>query len=268
MGTISRYSNLGVKDVLAALSQIGLPLYLAKADIRQRYRRSILGPWWITISTGVMIACIGVIFGTLFKSPMHEFLPFLSAGLIIWGFISSAVMDATTVLIGAEAIIKQLPIPVFTHIIRMVGRNLIVFFHNLLIFPFVCLCVQKGINWNILYFIPGIVILTLNLLWISLLLAVICTRFRDMTQIVGSLLQIAFYVTPIIWMPSLLPARASVMLLDPNPIYHLLAIVRDPLIGLSPSLMNWFVSTGLLLFGSLLSLLLFNKYRARISYWL
>lgn len=268
MGTISRYSNLGVKDVLAALSQIGLPLYLAKADIRQRYRRSILGPWWITISTGVMIACIGVIFGTLFKSPMHEFLPFLSAGLIIWGFISSAVMDATTVLIGAEAIIKQLPIPVFTHIIRMVGRNLIVFFHNLLIFPFVCLCVQKGINWNILYFIPGIVILTLNLLWISLLLAVICTRFRDMTQIVGSLLQIAFYVTPIIWMPSLLPARASVMLLDPNPIYHLLAIVRDPLIGLSPSLMNWFVSTGLLLIGSLLSLLLFNKYRARISYWL
>jgi len=89
-----------------------------------------------------------------------------------------------------------------------------------------------------------------------------------MTQIVGSLLQIAFYVTPIIWMPSLLPARASVMLLDPNPIYHLLAIVRDPLIGLSPSLMNWFVSTGLLLIGSLLSLLLFNKYRARISYWL
>ena len=143
MGTSSRYSNLGVKDVLAALSQIGLPLYLAKADIRQRYRRSILGPWWITISTGVMIACIGVIFGTIFKSPMQEFLPFLSAGLIIWGFISSTVMDATTVLIGAEAIIKQLPIPVFTHILRMIGRNLIVFFHNLLFFPIVCLCVKK-----------------------------------------------------------------------------------------------------------------------------
>ena len=268
MGINSRYSNLGVKDVLAALSQIGLPLYLAKADIRQRYRRSMLGPWWITISTGVMIACIGVIFGTIFKSPMQEFFPFLSAGLIIWGFISSTVMDATTVLIGAEAIIKQLPIPVFTHILRMVGRNLIVFFHNLLIFPIVCLCVQKGINWSIFYFIPGLVILTLNLFWISLLLAVICTRFRDMTQIVGSLLQIAFYVTPIIWMPSLLPARASVMLLDPNPVYHLLAIVRDPLIGSSPSLMNWIVSTGLLLIGSLLSLLLFNKYRARISYWL
>ena len=177
-------------------------------------------------------------------------------------------MDAPTVLIGAEAIIKQLPIPVFTHILRMIGRNLIVFFHNLLIFPIVCLCVQKGINWNIFYFILGLVILTLNLLWISLLLAVICTRFRDMTQIVGSLLQIAFYVTPIIWMPSLLPARASVMLLDPNPVYHLLAIVRDPLIGLSPSLMNWLVSAGLSLIGSLFSLLLFNKYRARISYWL
>ncbi len=215
-----------------------------------------------------MISCLGLIFGSIFKAPISEFLPFLAAGLIIWGFISSTVMDATNVLISAEAIIKQLPIPVFSHILRMVGRNLIVFFHNLLIFPVVCLCVQKGINWNIFYFIPGIVILTLNLLWISLLLAVICTRFRDMTQIVGSLLQIAFYLTPIIWMPSLLPARASFMLLDPNPIYHLLAIVRDPLIGLSPSLMNWLVSTGLLLIGSLLSLLLFNRYRARISYWL
>lgn len=268
MQTSSRYSNLGVKDVLAALSQIGLPLYLAKADIRQRYRRSILGPWWITISTGVMIACIGVIFGTLFKSPLKEFLPFLSAGLILWGFISSTIMEGTSVLIGAEAIIKQLPIPIFSHIIRMVGRNLIVFFHNLIIFPIVCLCVQKGINWNILYFFPGVVILTLNLLWISLLLAIICTRFRDMTQIVSSLLQIAFYITPIIWMPSLLPARASMMLLDPNPVYHLLAIVREPLLGQAPTITNWLVSIGVFLSGSLFSILLFNKYRARISYWL
>lgn len=268
MQTSSRYSNLGVKDVLAALSQIGLPLYLAKADIRQRYRRSILGPWWITISTGVMIACIGVIFGTIFKSPMQEFLPFLSAGLIIWGFISSTVMDATNVLVGAEAIIKQLPIPVFSHILRMVGRNLIVFFHNLLIFPIVCLCVQKAINWNILYFIPGLIILTLNLVWMSLILAIVCTRFRDMTQIVGSVLQIAFYITPIIWMPSLLPARASVMLLEPNPVFHLLAIVRNPLLGLPPTPTNWLVSIALFLFGTLFSLLLFNKYRTRISYWL
>jgi len=253
---------------LAALAQIGLPLYLAKADIRQRYRRSILGPWWITISTGVMIACIGVIFGTLFKSPLKEFLPFLSAGLILWGFISSTIMEGTSVLIGAEAIIKQLPIPIFSHIIRMVGRNLIVFFHNLIIFPIVCLCVQKGINWNILYFFPGVVILTLNLLWISLLLAIICTRFRDMTQIVSSLLQIAFYITPIIWMPSLLPARASMMLLDPNPVYHLLAIVREPLLGQAPTITNWLVSIGVFLSGSLFSILLFNKYRARISYWL
>lgn len=253
---------------MAALAQIGLPLYLAKADIRQRYRRSILGPWWITISTGVMIACIGVIFGTLFKSPLKEFLPFLSAGLILWGFISSTIMEGTSVLIGAEAIIKQLPIPIFSHIIRMVGRNLIVFFHNLIIFPIVCLCVQKGINWNILYFFPGVVILTLNLLWISLLLAIICTRFRDMTQIVSSLLQIAFYITPIIWMPSLLPARASMMLLDPNPVYHLLAIVREPLLGQAPTITNWLVSIGVFLSGSLFSILLFNKYRARISYWL
>lgn len=268
MGTSSRYSNLGVKDVLAALSQIELPLYLAKADIRQRYRRSILGPWWITISTGVMIACIGAIFGGLFKSPMSEFLPFLSAGLIIWNLISSVVMEGSTVLISYEAIIRQLNIPIFSHILRMVGRNIVIFFHNLVIFPVVCICVQKGFNWNLLYFFPGFILLTLNLLWIALILSIVCTRFRDLGQIIGNLLQVAFYLTPIIWMPSLLPARTSVMLLEPNPLYHLLAIVRDPLLGLQPSAMNWVVSLTLFVFGSLASLVLFNKYRARISYWL
>ena len=89
-----------------------------------------------------------------------------------------------------------------------------------------------------------------------------------MTQIVSSLLQIAFYITPIIWMPSLLPARASMMLLDPNPVYHLLAIVREPLLGQAPTITNWLVSIGVFLSGSLFSILLFNKYRARISYWL
>lgn len=90
-------NKLGVRDVLVSLKEIRLPLFLAKADIRQRYRRSTLGPFWITISTAVMVACIGLIFGRLFKSPMSEFLPFLTLGLILWNFISASLVEATTV---------------------------------------------------------------------------------------------------------------------------------------------------------------------------
>lgn len=264
----AHYSNLGLRDILQSIKNISLPIYLAKTDIRQRYRRSMLGPWWITISTGVMIGCIGMIFGGLFKSPMHEFLPFLSIGLILWTFISSVINESTTVLVNSESIIKQLPLPIFSHILRMVSRNVFILFHNLLIFPIVCLVVQKSINLNILFCLPGFIILVLNLLWVSLILSIICARFRDMSQIVASLLQIAFYVTPIIWMPKLLPARTSLMILNPNPFYHLFAIVRDPILGNAPSLLNWVVSILILLIGSVASASLFNHYRARISYWL
>lgn len=89
-----------------------------------------------------------------------------------------------------------------------------------------------------------------------------------MGQIVQSLLQIVFYVTPIIWMPSLLPARAGSMILDPNPFYHLLEIVRAPLMSIAPSATNWLVSIGIAIVGWFFSILLFDKYKTRIAYWL
>lgn len=265
---MSKFFGEGWEDIKKATLNIGLPLYLAKADIRQRYRRSSLGPFWITISTGVMIACIGIIFGSLFKSPMSEFLPFLAAGLVIWSLISTTITDATTVFVAAEPIIKQLPIPLCTHVYRMIFRNLYIFFHNIIIFPVVLLCVQRPINLELLWFIPGLLLLTLNLGWISIILGIVCSRFRDLTQIVISILQIFFYVTPIIWMPNLLPARTSVMMLDPNPFYHLLAIIRQPLLGHSPTLLNWSFCIFMSLVGWLLAIKFFDRYRSRVAYWL
>ncbi len=258
----------GTSDVIKGLKNIGLPAYLAFSDIRQRYRRSSLGPFWITISTAVMIASIGVIFGNLFKAPMQEFLPFLTAGLVIWSLISSVLVDSTNAFVGAEAVIKQLPLPLFSHVERQFFRNFIIFLHNLIIFPFVCLIVGKAINLNIFLSIPGILLLSLNLLWISLVLSIVCTRFRDLGQIVSSILQVFFYVTPIMWLPSLLPQRASSMILDCNPFYHLIEVVRQPLLGNLPSLENYLNVLGYLFIGWFIALTLFNRYRSRIPYWL
>lgn len=258
----------GSQDVSKAFLKTNLGLYLAKSDIRQRYRRSTLGPFWITISTAVMVACIGLIFGRLFKSPMQEFLPFITAGLIIWGFISSTVSEATTVFVNAEAIIKQLPLPLFLHVIRMVARNCYIFFHNILIYPIVCFFVDKSLSLTCFLVIPGFALLVINLLWLSLLIGIICTRFRDMPQIVLSLLQIAFYVTPIIWMPGSLKGKTGTLILDPNPFYHLIEIVRAPLLNVSPTLLNWFVASILAIVGWMVTIILYNRYRQRISYWL
>ena len=237
-------------------------------DVRQRYRRSALGPFWLTITMGVMIGTIGVVFGQIFNSPMAEFLPFLAAGMIFWGFISSVITDGCTGFIAAESIIKQLPIPLFVHILRMIWRNLLIMAHNIVIIPLVFLAVGKSVSWMAFISIPGLFLLVANLTWIALTLAIICTRYRDMPQIVGSILQILFYLTPIMWMPNLLPKRAGLYLLDLNPAYHLLEIVRAPLLGQLPTLMNWEVSLGFALVGWGLAIAVYGRYKQRIAYWL
>ena len=248
----------GEKDIQEAITNIRLPLYLARSDIRQRYRRSSLGPFWITISTGVMIVCLGMIFGTIYQTSLSNFLPFVALGLIIWSFISICINEATSVFAHAESIIKQLPIPLFTHVLRMVFRNFFIFLHNILLYPVILICAQLRPNWVYLLVLPGLVILVLNLLWISLLIAIICSRFRDLSQIVASVLQVFFYVTPIIWMPNMLKGNVN----------HLIEIVRSPLMGILPSTLNWIVCITMFFIGSIFTIGLFNKYRGRIAYWL
>lgn len=260
--------RFGWKDIVGGIKKFDLADLLARSDIRQRYRRSTLGPFWITISTAIMIACLGFIFGTIFKSSIKEFLPFISAGLILWGYISSTLTDATTAFISVEGMIKQLPHPLFLYVERMVLRNFYIFCHNIVIFPIVCLIVRRPLDWNTLLFFPGILILTLNLTWMSLIVGIFCTRFRDMAQILINLLQVIFYVTPIIWMPGLLSARTSLMILEPNPFYHLLEIVRAPLMGNLPTPTTWAVSLGSMVVGTFVTIVVYNKYRNRIAYWL
>lgn len=257
------------QDILKALHQYAsLFLLLGWQDLRQRYRRSSLGPFWISISMGVMIATIGIVFGQIFKSPMQEYLPFLATGIILWAFISSVLNEGCTAFIDASAIIKQLNLPFFVHIARMMWRNFLIFGHNLVILPLVFLVLLKPLTPYVLLSIPGMLLLCINLGWLALILAVLCTRYRDLSQIVTSVLQVLFYLTPVMWLPSLAPTRANFFLLDLNPVYHLIQIVRAPILGSAPSALNWGASVGLAVIGWLAALSFFGFYKKRIAYWL
>lgn len=260
--------NVALMDITAAIKRYSLVGMLGWQDVRQRYRRSAIGPFWLTISMGVMIGTIGIVFGQLFNSPIKEFLPFLAVGMILWSFITTVITEGCTSLIGAEGIIKQLPIPLFVHVMRTVWRNILILGHNIIIFPLVLLAVQKPLGLEALLSLPGFVLLTLNLAWVGLIASVLCTRYRDLTQIIASLLQIAFYLTPIMWLPALLPQRASTYLLDLNPFYHLIQIVRAPLLGQEVSTLSWCISGGMAVLGWGVAILFYGYYKRRIAYWL
>lgn len=256
-------------DIIAALRRIHLVGMLGWQDVRQRYRRSVLGPFWLTISMGVMIGTIGVVFGQIFNSPLTEFLPFLAVGMILWAFISSVILEGCECFIASESIIKQLPIPLFVHVLRMVWRNALILAHNIVIFPLVLWAVGRPIGWLALLSIPGFLLAVANLTWVALLLGVLCARYRDLSQIVASLLQVLFYLTPIMWMPSSLPRHTTAhYLMDLNPVYHILSVVRSPLLNEWPSQSDWNVSMALCVLGWVATIALYGRYKRRVAYWL
>jgi ABC-type polysaccharide/polyol phosphate export permease len=256
------------QDISAAVRRYPLVGMLGWQDVKQRYRRSALGPFWLTISMGVMIATIGIVFGRIFNSPMSDFLPFLTVGMIVWTFMSSVIAEGCMGFVAAEGVIKQLPLPLFIHVLRVVWRNFLILCHNIVIFPLVLIAVGKPLSMEAFFSLFGLAVVVLNLCWVILILAVLCARYRDLPQIINSLLQVVFYLTPIMWLPNLLPQRTGVYLLTWNPLFHLIEIVRAPLLGRVVTELNWEVSFGLAIVGWAIALAVYGRYKTRIAYWL
>ena len=252
-------------DVIEGARAYHLWGLLGWQDIRRRYRRSIIGPFWLTISMGALVAALGLLYGTLLKVEIADYVPFLALGFIVWTLVSGLITDGCAAFTGAESIIKQVDLPLSVHVYRMVWRNLIIFFHNAAIFVVVAVIFSIWPGWTGLLALPGLALLCLNGVWVGLLFGLMSARFRDVPPIVDSIVRIAFFVTPILWMPELLPDRA--VLLDFNPFFHILELVRTPLLGQAPEPASWLAVLGMTLGGWLVTFILFCYYRWRIAYW-
>lgn len=264
------FYRLAFKDIYASFLNISLVATLAWQDIKQRYRRSFIGPFWLTLSTGFIIGGMGLVFGQIFKIPLQEYLPFLAVGMILWSFVTTTISEGCMSFINADAIIKQLPIPLYSHILRVVARNIFILGHNLVLIPLVIFLTGSTLNFgvNLIFFLFGLILLVINLLWMSLLIATLSTRFRDLSQIINSAMQMIFYVTPIMWQPNLMTHRTGITFLNFNPFFHLFEIVRAPLLNSSASLLNWQISGLLAVAGWSFAFLVYGRYKHRIAYWL
>jgi lipopolysaccharide transport system permease protein len=237
-------------------------------DIRNRYRRSVLGPFWLTISTGVMIAMLGFLYGALFGQPIRVFLPFVGAGLVVWMFIATLINEACSVFQTSESIIKQVRAPLTMHVCRMVWRNTVVFLHNAVIMiPVVGLAAPR-LSADLLLVPLAVVAIAVNGVWAGLALGVLCARFRDIPLIISNLVQIVFFVTPIMWLPEILHARGVTWVSDVNPFYHFIEIVRAPLLDKGTPELSWSVVIVVTALGWAFALTTLRRYRHRVAYWL
>jgi lipopolysaccharide transport system permease protein len=262
----SSQTVLAAQDIAEGFSNFRLWSMIAWRDIKQRYRRSTLGPFWLTLSMAFMVTGLGLVYGTLFKMDLRTYLPFVCLGLILWDFISKSILEGAVSFLMLEGLIKQIRLPLTTHIASTIWRNVIVLGHNAVIYVVVAAIFGLNPGWQALWFIPAFVLVVLNLTWVALMLAILCTRFRDVSLIINSVVQMLFFVTPVFWSASLMPSRT--VLVHGNPFFHMLQLLRQPLLGESPGIESWIFMLATLCLGWGAAFLLFTKFRRRIAYWL
>jgi ABC-2 type transport system permease protein len=262
-----------VDDLVSGWRQRPLWGHLGWQDIRQRYRRSVLGPIWISISMAVTAIALGILYAGLFGNPLEEQLPYILVGFIVWGFISGCILEGADVFISNVGLIHHLPAPLSVHVYRMVWRQALFFLHNLVVYLVMLLVFPQPLGWATLLAIPAFGLLILNGAWVALLFGVVATRFRDLTPVIQSVVQLAFFLTPIVWiyedfLNSPNPAIAErARLVELNPLMHFVEIVRRPLLGQPEQLRNWVVVLVITVVGWLTTLVVLRRYRARVAYW-
>jgi ABC-type polysaccharide/polyol phosphate export permease len=256
-----------VDDLLDGARRWRIWSVLAMFDIRARYRRSKLGQFWITISMAVMICALGIVYSAIFRVPLDSYLPLVAVSFIVWGLIASLINDGSTVFIDSETYLRSSPLPKSMFIFRMLARVALMFAHNLILVPIVLLIFLITPTWASLLFVPAFLLTILNGLWVSLVLGTLCARFRDLPPIVASVVQIAFFVSPVMWgRPQLGPENH--VLVDWNPIAVFLELMREPLLGRAPDLRWWAAGIGITVLGFMIALPFFARFRSRIAYYI
>lgn len=291
----SKSFRRALADLGAGLRARELWALLAWQDIKQRYRRSSLGPLWITVGMAVTALALGVVNSALFGTSISTLLPSITTGLILWNFMNGCIVEGSQTFIDNEGMIKQLPAPVSVYALRTVWRQTLYLVHNLVVYVLILVIffgnlshpyrlVEKagallhpGLGWEVVLALPGLALLLFNGAWVVLLLGVVSTRFRDVPPVIQSFITMLFYATPIMW--SMDQVRVmnqgskdgfgslAVQVLQLNPVYHFVEVVRAPLVGQQQSWTHWAVVGAVTVVGWALALAVLRSYRARVPYW-
>ncbi|HEY2696165.1 MAG TPA: ABC transporter permease [Pseudonocardiaceae bacterium] len=279
-------------DMREGLGAWRLWTHLGWNDLRSRYRRSFLGAFWLTIATATTTAGLGILFSALFHDQLSTFLPYIGTGLIIWGFINGCLLDGPDTFAASEGVIKQVPAPMTVFVLRTVWRQLLTLAHNMIIYVVLLavffgqlshsytmtsenctdngLACQPGLGWHSLLAIPGFLILLVAMVALTMILGIFAARFRDVKPLIGALVQLLFFFLPISWPLDTFVQKVGggkAWIIQLNPLFHFVQIVRQPLIGQTVDWWSWVVALGLTVLIWALALTMLRRYRARISYW-
>ena len=256
----------GVVDIARGVGFWSLWSALAWEDIKTTYRRSIFGVAWVTLSFLAFIFVKILIFTPFMGGDNAEyFTVYLTLGFLIWQFITQLVISAPVVFLQAESWIKNDPLPFSLFVFQSMSRATFNFLLTCIVAVIVLVWYQWPVTPMALMAIPATISTLFNAIWVYLLLGVICTRHRDFSHLVQTVMRFMFFLTPIFWLPEALGPLMEYLWW--NPFAHFIWIFRSPILDGDIAMVSWIYVGYVTLIGWTVTLFVFTRYRQRIVYW-
>ena len=258
--------RIALKDISESYKKFPVALFFAWGDTKARYRRSVIGPFWLVLGTAIGIAGLGYLWSAILKIDYADFFPSLAAGLIIWQLISGCITEAASVFTRNAGLIRNIPLPLGFFAIQLLFKHLVNFSHNLIVLVVILLIFPAAkLGWVHLQVIPGFLVLLGNLLWILLLIGMIGARYRDIEPLIGAFMPMLFFLTPVIYKPNHLGAIEGITWF--NPLTYLITLVRDPVLGAPVPDFVWVSTILALVLGWTGTLFIMAKKYNRLAFW-
>lgn len=255
-----RQTGIFHTDMLRAASLWRLWSYLAINDLRGRFARTLLGYGWVFATFAIWAAGVGLVYARLFELDAREFVPFLTIGFALWGFITASFTDSSGALLNAAGYVKQFDLPKQVYVFRSFFSQLVTLVLTLVVcIAVVWICGQLTLQGAVLA-LPGLFLLLVAAILHAFFSAYLTPYVRDFPHAIGSILSVVFFLTPIIFPAELLAERGLAIIFDFNPFYYLIEVIREPL--LHSRLAEWPVYRGALVYIAVLLLMVGMTCRA------
>lgn len=257
--------NKALSDLRNALLLYRVWIFQAYHEISVKYKRTFLGSLWIAASLVTTSLGVAIVFGGIFGQSMQQALPFMMAGILCFTMISFVLVDAAEIFVASSGVIKNHAYPFNYYVLEGVARSFLTFLHNLVVF-FITVTALGQIkipDWTLL---PALLLNVIAMTTWGTVIGMMASRFRDLRFLTPYVAQILFFMTPIFWRADQLRGVRK-YLVDFNPFYGLIEIVRSPLLGQTAPLLCWqsaLITTGC---GILVWLVAFSVFRRRIPFW-
>jgi ABC-type polysaccharide/polyol phosphate export permease len=256
-----------IDDLSGAVARSNIIFLLGSDDVASRYRRSVLGQFWFTLSNALFIITVGFVWASIWKQPLEEFLPYFAAGHVFWTLMAVSLVDSTSTFSNSAPYMKELNFPRSTYLFANTVKHFIILIHNLIIIPIVFLAFGKWPTVEIFLFLPALFLTVLTILASSFWLGILGLRFRDVPALISSLMMVMFFLTPVIWHEEVIDQNLRDLLVL-NPFHIFLELLRAPLLGYAPKGQYWLLGFVILIINLILGFVVFAKWRRSVTYWL